>query len=261
MRANAAKAKIRAGGRVLNAWCSIASSHVAEAMAHQGFDSVTVDLQHGGLDYAAAFQMLQGISTSAATPLARVPWNEPGILMKVLDSGAYGIICPMINSRRDAEAFVGACRYAPMGFRSYGPNRVTQYAGADYWNHANEEVMLLAQIETAEALDHVDEILSVPGLDGVYVGPGDLSLSLGYPPSMSPKDKPVLDAMARVREAALAKGLIAAVHSDGAETAVQRFYEGFQLCSMPTDLRLLLNACKDQIERVRGGLSERGLAT
>ena len=253
MRPNTAKAQLKAGGRILNAWCSIPSPYVAEALAHLGFDTVTIDLQHGAIDYAAAFSMLQAISTSSAIPLARVPWNEPGILMKLLDSGAYGIICPMINTRADAEAFVGACRYAPAGFRSYGPNRVREYAGADYLQGANDEILLLAQIETEEAARNLDEILSVPGLDGIYVGPGDLSLSMGVAPSMAPKDPRVLALMANVRERAAAHGLITAVHTDGAATALERYREGFQLCSMPTDMRLLINAAKAQIDAVKAG--------
>lgn len=253
MRANAAKAQLKAGGRILNAWCSIASPYVAEALAHVGFDTVTVDLQHGAIDYMAAFSMLQAISTSKATPLARVPWNEPGILMKLLDSGAYGIICPMINTARDAEAFVGACRYPPAGFRSFGPNRVREYAGAGYVNHANDEILLLAQIETEEAAANLEDILAVPGLDGIYVGPGDLSLSMGVEPSMAPKDPRVLKLMASVRERTAVRGLIAAVHTDGAATALERYREGFQFCSMPTDMRLLLNAAKAQLDAVKAG--------
>jgi 4-hydroxy-2-oxoheptanedioate aldolase len=251
MRANSIKTMIAGGGRALNAWCSIASSHVAEAIAHQGFDSVTIDLQHGATDYAAAFHMLQAISTSPAMPMARVPWNEPGILMKLLDSGAYGLICPMINTRREAEAFVGACRYPPQGFRSYGPNRVTYYAGADYAQHANREVLLLAQIESAEALANLDEILSVPGLDGVYAGPGDLSLSLGKRPSMAPDDPDVLSAIARICERTIARGLIAGVHSDGPATALKRYSEGFHFCSMQTDMRMLVDAAKAAVAAVK----------
>lgn len=252
MRRNSAKATLAGGGRILNAWCSIPSAYVAEAIAHQGFDTVTIDLQHGAIDYACAFAMLQAISTSPATPLARAPWNEPGMLMKLLDAGAYGLICPMINTKTDAEAFAGACRYPPLGVRSFGPNRVVYYAGADYARHANEEVLLLAQIETAETVGNLDAILSVPGLDGVYVGPGDLSLSMGAAPAMAPTDQRVLDAMASVRERARAKGLIAGVHTDGPETARTRYEEGFQLCSLQTDMRMLVDAARRAVSAVKG---------
>jgi 4-hydroxy-2-oxoheptanedioate aldolase len=251
VRPNSLKARIANGERVINAWCSIASSHVAEAVAHQGVDSVTIDLQHGAIDFAAAFHMLQGISTSPATPLARVPWNEPAIMTKVLDAGAYGIICPMIETQEQAAAFVAACRYPPLGSRSYGPNRVSFYAGADYARHANGEILLLAQVETRRAVENVNAILAVPGLDGVYVGPADLSLSYGAPPSMAPTDATIVDAMDQVRERARSSGLIAGVHTDGAATARRRFAEGYQLCSLPTDLRLLLNAVRGAVDAAK----------
>ncbi len=251
MRANDLKAKLAAGQPIINAWCSIASSHVAEAIAHQGVDSVTIDLQHGAIDVAAAFQMLQAISSSPATPLVRVPWNEPGILTKVLDAGAYGVICPMINTAAEATAFVQACRYPPEGQRSFGPNRVVFYAGTDYWQHANREVLLLAQIETREAVQNLDSILAVPGLDGIYVGPGDLSLAYGAPPSMAPAEPSVLAVMGEIRARTRARDRIAAVHTDGAATARQRFSEGFQLCSLPTDIRFLVNAVKAEVAKIR----------
>jgi 4-hydroxy-2-oxoheptanedioate aldolase len=241
-----------AGGRVLNAWCSIASAHVAEAIAHQGFDSVTIDLQHGAIGYETAFHMLQAISTSPATPLARVPWNEPGIIMKLLDAGAFGLICPMIESAADAARFVAAGRYPPLGSRSFGPNRVVSYAGTDYWRHANAEVLLLAQVETAEAVRKVDEILSVPGLDGIYVGPGDLSLSLGAEPSMNPSDPAVRAAMAEVLAKTRALGRVAAVHTDGPATARVRYDEGYQLCSLQTDMRMLVTAARTAVAAVKG---------
>jgi 4-hydroxy-2-oxoheptanedioate aldolase len=256
MRPNAAKARLSSGGRILNAWCSIPSSYIAEALGHQCFDTVTIDLQHGAIDYMAAFQMLQAVSSTPATPFARVPWNEPGLLMKLLDAGAYGLICPMINSRRDCEAFVGACRYPPIGWRSFGPNRVVQYAGTDYWQHANQEVLLLAQVETAEAVANIDEILNVPGLDGVYLGPGDLSLSMGEPPSMAPTAPEVLAAMQLVLKKARARNLIAAVHTDGAATALTRYAEGFQFCSVQTDMRMLINAAKATVAAVKSGAKD-----
>ena len=253
MRPNAAKVLMREGGRVLNAWCSILSAYVAEVLGHQGFDTVTIDLQHGAIDYMAAFHMLQAVSATPATPFARVPWNEPGLLMKLLDSGAYGLICPMINSRRDCEDFVGACRYPPMGWRSFGPNRVVQYAGSDYWQHANREIILLAQVETAEAVANIDDILDVPGLDGIYVGPGDLSLSMGQTPSMAPTAPPVLAAMQLVLKKARARNLFVAVHTDGAQTALTRYSEGFQFCSVQTDMRMLINAAKATVAAVKNG--------
>lgn len=252
MRKNAIKKALAEGKRVVNAWCAIPSSYSAELMAHQGFDSVTIDLQHGPVDYQVALTMLQAISTTNAVPMARVPWNDPAIIMKLLDAGAYGLVCPMINTKAESEAFVGAARYAPMGFRSFGPNRAVQYGGADYWQHANEEVLLLAMIETTKALGNLDEILTVPGLDGVYIGPSDLSLSMGKTPTLDPTDRDVLAAMASICGRTRQKGLIAGVHTDSAKTALRRFDEGFQLCTILNDARLMAMAAQAAVREAKG---------
>jgi 4-hydroxy-2-oxoheptanedioate aldolase len=174
------------------------------------------------------------------------------MIMKVLDAGAYGLICPMINSKADAEAFVAAARYAPRGFRSFGPNRALLYGGPDYAQHANAEIMLLAMIETTKAVANLEEILSVPGLDGIYIGPSDLSLSMGKPPTLAPGDKEVLAAMERVRKTTREKGLIAGVHTDGAKTALKRFEEGFQLCTLLSEARYMASALAAAVREVKG---------
>ena len=152
-------------------------------MAHAGFDWLCIDMQHGSIDYQVALSMLQAISTTDTVPIVRVPWNEPGIIMKTLDAGAYGVIVPMVNSRAEAEAAVAACRYAPQGNRSYGPGRAVLYAGPDYFANANETVLCICMIETREAIERAEEIISTPGLDAIYIGPSDLSVSLGLPPA------------------------------------------------------------------------------
>ena len=139
-------------------------------------------MQHGLIDYNNALPMMQTISSTNVVPLARVNWNEPGQIMKILDAGCYGIICPMINNRKEAEKFVQACMYPPDGFRSFGPMRGFLYGGSDYPKYANEEVLKFAMIETKEALDKLDEIMTTPGLSGVYIGPADLSIALGEEP-------------------------------------------------------------------------------
>jgi 4-hydroxy-2-oxoheptanedioate aldolase len=252
MRQNAIKKTLAGGGRVLNAWLAIPSSYSAELMAHQGWDSVTIDLQHGPVDFQAAVGMLQAISTTQSVPMARVPWNDPALIMKLLDAGAYGLICPMVNTKAEAEAFVAAGRYPPQGNRSFGPNRAVLYGGADYWQHANEEVLLLAMIETATALENLDQILSVRGLDGTYIGPSDLSLSLGRSPTLDPTDEGVLAAMGTIREKTRQKGLVAGVHTDSAQTALKRYNEGFQLCTILNDARLLILAAQAAVREVKG---------
>src|SRR3989442_10912732 len=184
VRENRLKTMWKRGETAVNGWLSIPTAFTAEVMAHQGFDSLTVDMQHAGVDYQTAVSMFQGISTTDVMPFARVPWNDPAYLMKILDAGAYGVICPMINTRAQAEALVAACKYPPRGYRSFGPVRASIYAGSDYVERANDDIVIMPMIETAEALKNLDAILSTPGGDAIYVGPSDLSLTLGCKPRL-----------------------------------------------------------------------------
>ena len=149
MRSNTLRETWKSGRAAVNGWLAIPNSFSAETMAHQGWDSLTIDMQHGVVDYAALVPMLQAISTTPTMPLVRVPWLEPGILMKSLDAGAYGVICPMVNSRVDAQNLVAWTHYAPRGTRSFGPVRASLYGGADYAEHANDTIVAFAMIETA----------------------------------------------------------------------------------------------------------------
>lgn len=239
MRANELKKRWSAGAKTLNGWLAIPDGFSAEIMAHQGFDSLTVDMQHGVVDYQAAVTMLRAISTTATVPLVRVPWNEPGILQKILDAGAYGIICPMINSRAEAEAFVAACRYPPAGSRSFGPIRATLYGGADYPQHANAEVLTLAMIETRAAVANLEAILSVEGLDGVYVGPADLAISLGVAPGFDPEDATVVEAIRTIVDTTKRHGKIAGIHC-GSPAYIERMWSlGFDYATLLSDARFL----------------------
>ena len=239
------------GKAVVNSWLGIPSSFSAEVMAHAGWDSLVVDMQHGMIDYQVMVTMLQGISTTNTVPLVRVPWNDPAHIQKALDAGAYGIICPMINTKAEAEALVRSSRYPPMGERSFGPYRASQY-GADYWQKANEEVLLFAMVETRQAVSNLEEILSVKGINGVYVGPSDLSLSMGKPPTLDPTDKEVLAAIDTIVKTTRKHGLIAGVHTDGPATALRRFEAGFQMCTILNDVRLMAVAAANAINEVRG---------
>jgi 4-hydroxy-2-oxoheptanedioate aldolase len=261
MRRNELRNIFAHGGTVLNGWLAIASSYSAEVMAHQGFDSVTVDLQHGPVDFQAALGMLQAISTTAAVPMVRVPWNEPILTLKLLDAGAYGVICPMINTRAEAEALVSWCRYPPRGTRSFGPNRAVLYGGTDYWQHADDEVLLFAMVETRTGVKNLKEILSVDGIDGVYVGPSDLCFSFGKVPTLDPQDEEVLAAMREICEATQASGRIAGVHTDSAKTAIRRFGEGFRLCTLLNDARLMANAAANAVREARGEVPQAAAKT
>ena len=252
MKHNALKKKIAEGVRAVGGWAAIPSAFSTEIYAAQGWDSVTIDMQHGAPNINDLVPMLQAICLSDATPLARVPWNDPSYIMRALDAGAMGIICPMINAKAEAEAFVRAGRYPPMGERSFGPFRAAQYAGADYWQHANEEVLLLAMIETRTAVSNLHDILSVKGLNGVYIGPSDLSLSMGKTPTLDPTEPTVLEAMAIILKETRERGLIAGVHTDGSKTALKRFDEGFQMCTILNDVRLLAMGAAQAVREVRG---------
>jgi 4-hydroxy-2-oxoheptanedioate aldolase len=183
MRKNKLKEVLNNGGTVANGWLHIPNSWTAEVMAHAGWDSVTVDMQHGLMSIETAIQMMQAISTSDAVPMARVTWNHPGQIMRLLDGGAYAIICPMINSAADCQNFISACKYPPGGIRSFGPTRARLYAGMDYAEYANEEIMTFAMIETKELIDNIGEILSVKGLSGMllWLGLKNRAKGLGLP--------------------------------------------------------------------------------
>jgi 4-hydroxy-2-oxoheptanedioate aldolase len=251
MRENRLRALWRTGGAAVNGWLSIGSSFAAEVMAHAGWDSLTIDLQHGLVDYSAAVPMLQAISTTGTTPLARVPWNEPGIIMKLLDAGCYGVICPMINTRAQCEAFVAACRYAPEGARSFGPTRAVLYAGSDYAQHANREIITMAMIETAEAIANLDDILSVPGLDALYVGPADLGLSMIGRAQTDHTEPPMYDTIMSIRDAARRHGVVAGIHTGSPAYAARMISEGYQFVTVGSDSRLLATASQQAIAAVR----------
>lgn len=230
---------------------SIGSSYLAEIVAHGGYDAVTVDCQHGMMGWDAAFAMLQAISTTEAVPLVRPADNVPGEIMRWLDAGAYGIICPMISNVRQAEALVAACRYPPVGSRSHGPSRGLLYGGADYPMHANQEILVLAMIETREGLDNVAEIVATPGLDGIYLGPNDLALALGQRPVSESDDPVICDAVERIRSEAQSAGKIAGIFCSGGPGAARRIDEGFDLVTPGNDAMLIKGAIAASLAQAR----------
>ena len=235
----------------INGWLAIPSSFSAEVMAHQGWDTLTIDLQHGVIDYAAMVPMLQAISTTHTVPIVRVPWLEPGILMKALDAGAYGVICPMINTREDAQRLVHYTHYAPQGTRSFGPIRASLYGGTDYPRHANTTIVTFAMIETAQALDNLDAILSVEGLDAIYIGPSDLSLSLGCKPVFDDVEPPVQKAIEHIVARAKAHGVVAGIHNGRADVARARVALGFRFVTLGSDARLLAAGSQELLAAMR----------
>jgi len=251
VRENRLKTIWKKGEAVVNGWLSIPAGFSAEVMAHQGFDSLTIDMQHGVVDYAAAVSMLQAISTTNVMPVARVPWNDPARLMKILDAGVYAVICPMISTPEQAEAMVAACKYPPRGFRSWGPVRASIYAGADYGDHANDDVVCMPMIETAEAMKNLDDILSVPGVDAVYVGPSDLSLAFGLKPRLDQTDAPVVEAQLRIVEACKKHGVVAGIHNNTAAYALKMVQAGYQFVTLASDSRFLAARAAEEVAAMR----------
>ena len=251
MRTNNLRILWQSGGAAVNGWLAVPNSFSAEVMAHQGWDTLTIDLQHGVVDYQAMVTMLQAISTTATVPVVRVPWLEPGILMKTLDAGAYGVICPMVNTREDAQKLVAYTTYAPRGTRSFGPVRANLYAGADYPTQADGTIVRFAMIESAQALDNLDAILSVEGLDAVYVGPSDLSLALGCKPSFDDVEAPVAQAIDHILERAKAHGLVAGVHNSAPDSALARIAKGFRFVTISSDARLIATGAQQLLAQMR----------
>ena len=251
MRSNTVRDCWAAGQAAISGWLSIGNSYSAEIVGMSGFDAVTVDLQHAMTDIGAMIPMLQAISATPAVPFVRVPGLEPSVIMKSLDAGAYGIICPLINSAAEAEALVAASSYPPRGGRSFGPARGLLYGGADYAEHANATIVRLAMIETLEGLAAVEAICDVEGLDGIYLGPSDLGLSMGRGTSTDPCDPQVREAMLHCLRVAKAAGKRAGLFCPDGAVAARRAREGFDLVVPGSDVNLLKQALADEVARAR----------
>lgn len=242
------------GQTVLNGWLSIASPFSAEIMAAQGYDALTIDLQHGLVGYEQATTMLQAMCASGVAAMVRVPWLEPGSIMQALDAGAWGIICPMINNADEARQLVSCLRYPPGGSRSFGPTRAAIAYGADYGQQADEEVVAFAMIETREAIDNLDAILATPGLDGVYIGPADLTLALTgrqYRTGFDREEPEMLAAIQQVLTRAHQAGKRAGLHTGSAEYAARASEWGFDLVTVSNDVQLLRGAAAASVQHYR----------
>ena len=242
----------KAGGNAVSGWLQTPDILAAETIASLGFDAVCVDLQHGTIDMQAAVGLFQAISTSNATPLARPTACEPAQIMKLLDAGAFGIICPMVNTGAESARLVAACHYAPRGNRSFGPVRAAVYAGSEYMAKANDTIFSLAMIETRQALDNIDDIVSVKGLTGLYLGLSDLSISLGYPPAQDSSHGEILEAVQLVLRKCAEHKLIPGIACPSGEVARKRMQEGFRLVTAGPQMAWLTNAARQALAAARG---------
>ena len=236
---------------VLNGWLSIPNSFTAEAMSKMGWDSITIDMQHGQNDYNSSISLLQSISSSDTVPLVRVPWNEPGIIMKMLDLGVLGIIAPMINTKKECEDFVSYSYYPPLGQRSFGPMRAQLLYGSDYYENANENIITLAMIETKEAVENIDDILSVPNLTGIYIGPGDMNSSYGFKPKFDIKENPVYENIKMIAIKAKEYGKIAGIHNGTTSYAKEMIDIGYQFVTVSSDFRSMTTHAQEVVNDMK----------
>ncbi|HXT79750.1 MAG TPA: aldolase/citrate lyase family protein [Acetobacteraceae bacterium] len=250
--ANKLKARIAAGKAAVNGWLAIPSGFSAEVMAQCGWDSVTVDMQHGVQDYQSMVQCFQSMQAHPVTPLVRVPWNEPGIIGKALDGGAMGIICPMVNNAAEARALTDACLYPPMGKRSNGPIRAAMYGEASsYQKTANDEVLVIPMIETQQGIDNIDEILSVPGISGIYIGPSDMGLSLGMIPILDREEPIILEIYKKLLASCKKHGKFAGLHNGSAAYAARMIQMGFRFTTIANDSGLMARAAREAVTATR----------
>ena len=254
MRINKVKLLWQEGKVPTVAWLDTADTYVAETIANVGFDVLVLDMQHGmaiGPDRAALW--LQAVSTTDTMPMVRVPWNEPFFIQWVLDAGAYGVIVPLVNSLAEATKAGGACRYPPVGYRSAGANRARLYGGTDYFKQANKEIICLVMIEDINTVAHVEELADAPGIDGFYVGPSDLAVSMGLGPPAYRGNAQHAEACRRVLETAKSHGLVAGIHCGSPQEVLQRTAEGFVFCPAMSGLGPLAMAASAALQEVRDG--------
>lgn len=251
MRSNHVLQAWRADKQTVGAWLSIDSLYTAESMSHVGFDWLCMDMQHGLLDYNDVKKMLPAISTTNTIPFVRVPWNEPYEIMKVLDAGAYGVVVPLVNNREEAERAVAACRYPPDGIRSFGPARAAMYAGRGYVESANTEIACIVMIETAEALSNLDEIMSTPGVDAVYIGPADLAYALGLTPTGDNNEPKHVETVTRIFETAKKHGIAAGIHTGSLEYTKRYLDQGFHMVTLGSDAGFMGRLARTELKAAR----------
>jgi 4-hydroxy-2-oxoheptanedioate aldolase len=250
--ANRIKQRLKEGKAVVNGWLAIPSGFSAEVMAQCGWDSVTVDMQHGVQDYLSMVQCFQAMAAHPVTPLVRVPWNEPGIIGKALDGGAWGIVCPMVSTREEAQRLADSCLYPPSGKRSNGPIRAAMYGEAsNYQKIANDEVLVIPMIETQEAIDNIGAILDVPGISGIYVGPSDLGFSLGMTPALDREEPKILGIYEMLVRETKRRGQFAGLHNGTPGYAARMIDMGFRFVTIANDSGLMARAAREAVAAVR----------
>ena len=260
MKTNPVRAKLKRGEPSVGTWLTLPDSIAARLMARVGFDWLTVELEHTPVTFETAATSFAIIAASGVVPLARVPWNTAENIKRVLDTGAWGIVVPMVNSRAEAEAAVAAARYAPLGARSIGGQLHAanfETDGATYYQRANDEILVVLMAETVRAIEAADAILSVPGIDVIFIGPNDLLHSMGRPPAFDSDDKQFIDATQHILKTAKKHGVAPGIHVVDAAAAKRRIAEGFQFIAVASEAGLMLSKASEVVRTI-GGSAPRG---
>jgi len=252
MRGNHVRRRLAAGEPSVGTWLSLPSPEGAEYVSRLGFDWLVVDAEHNPVDIRTLAQMFVAMTHSETAPMVRIPWNTPEHFKRVLDAGAWGVVVPMVNTREEAERAVEATRYHPVGNRSVGGGRHAlswDTSAAEYYRHANDEVLLVLQIEHIQGVENADAILSVPGVDACFIGPNDLaaSMGLGLGVPLESDEPRLVEAIRRVRDACERNGVAPGVHCSDAAGVNRRIGEGFRFCAMASELRYMLGGLRDDM--------------
>jgi len=250
LKKNRVKELWREGKATVGTWLVLGSPIAAEIIAQMGFDWVVVDTEHGAIDIGTTQSIIQAILTTNTVPIVRVPWNDPMLIKRALDAGAYGLVIPMVNSREEAVRAVKASRYPPVGIRSYGGPRVRLYGGMDYFEHANEEILVIVQIEHIEAVNRAEEIISVEGIDGFFIGPSDLAISMGLKPGLDNTDPRHIEAVSKVLAAGKKHHVPGGIHVGSPEAVNERIAQGFQFIALSSDEGFLRGAASAAFNKV-----------
>jgi len=250
LKKNRVKELWREGKAAVGTWLVLGSPITAEIVASMEFDWVVIDTEHGSIDIGMTQTIIQAISTTNTVPMVRVPWNDPMSIKRALDAGAYGLVIPMVNSREEAIRAVQAARYPPVGFRSYGGPRARLYGGMDYFEHANEEIALIMQIEHIDAVNCIDEILSVEGVDAFFIGPSDLAISMGLKPGMDNTDPRHVEAVSKILAAGKKHHVPGGIHVGSPEAVNERMAQGCQFIALASDERFLRSAASAALSKV-----------
>jgi 4-hydroxy-2-oxoheptanedioate aldolase len=252
MSVNRIKQAWASGSPAFGLWSAIPDSFGMELVAGLDLDHVVVDGQHGVIDYASMVSMVRTIGSAGAAPVVRVPQNEPWMIMRALDAGALGVIVPLVNDAAEAARAVAACRFPPVGARSYGPIRASGVIGSKAPADLGGEVVCIVQIETREGLENAEEIAATPGLDGVYIGPADLALGLGLELGSAGEEREHVEALKRIREACRKNGIAVGLYGTSGKSAREYAQQGYSMVNVGVDYQLLTDAVRREVDEARG---------